>query len=117
MTDTQPERRKRITDTVEIREHPETKTAMMYHLPTDVVLKKWAAVVGLEEGAWSAVCEYAERVVEMQAIDWDTDDADFLFPVNNFEKRYMDPVGFGEKTAEDVSAEIMEKLMRRFNKK
>ncbi len=112
-----PARIQNINKYVDIREDPISKNALMVHIPTDIIIKKYAAVVGLEEGAWTAMVEYAERAIELNAVDWSTDDSDFLFPAGgDFVSKYLDPVGFGEKTAEDVSAELMEKIMRRFQK-
>jgi len=112
-----PMRVQKITKQVEIREELETRNAIMVHLPTNFIIKKYAAVVGLEEGAWDSMVEYAERAVTLNAVDWETDDLDFLFPAGgDFVSKYLDPVGFGDKKADEVSAEIMEKMMERFNR-
>lgn len=84
----------------------------MVHVPTGTVLKLWSAVEGLEMGAWYALMDYAERAVEIKAVNWETDDVDFLFPCQNFIERFLDPVGFNHITAEDATAQIMEKMMR-----
>lgn len=107
-----------ISDTVIIQEDQSTGAAVMVHVPTKVVIKKWAAVVNMEEAAWQCMVDYAKKVVKFTGVDWDTDDPAFLFPAGgDFVQGYLDPIGFGDKDAETVSAELMEKIMRRFNKK
>jgi len=108
-----PQRIQAIGEFVEIRENQETHAACMYHKPTNTLLKRYSAVAGLEEGAWAAMVSYAEKAVKLQAVDWETDDIDFLFPSNNFTERFLDSVGFGEKSIEEVSSALMEKMMRR----
>lgn len=94
-----------------IEEKFDTFVAMV-HVPTEKIMREWAAVVGLEEGAFGAGIRYAERAVEVKGVHWATDDFDFLYPCENFVNKYMDLVGFGEKTSVEVSALLMEKIMR-----
>ncbi len=84
----------------------------MIHVPTEKVMREWAAIVGMEEGAFGAGVRYAKLVYQMKGIHWATDDFDFLYPCENFVNKYMDLVGFGKKSPEEVSALLMEKIMR-----
>lgn len=104
----------KITEFISVQmiDHNLTPCPAMVHIPTHTPLKIWAAVEGLEEGAWYAMVGYAERAVQLDCVHWETKDRDFLFPCTNFVDRYMDPVGSGEKSVETVSAELMEKIMR-----
>lgn len=112
-----PQRMQAITDTVVIQEDPKSGAAVMVQVPAKMVIKRWAAVVGMENAAWECMVDYAKRAVEFNGVDWDTDDPDLVYPMGgDFATKYLDPVGYGEKTSEEASAELMEKLMRRFNK-
>ena len=104
----------KITEFISVQmiTHNRTPCPAMVHIPTQIPLKIWAAVEGLEEGAWWAMVGYAERAVQLDCVHWETKDSDFLFPCANFVDRYMDFVGTGEKTIEEVSAELMIKVMR-----
>lgn len=89
-----------------------TGNATMIHSPTKTVMRQFACVVGLEEGAWWAMEEYANLVKGIDLINWETDDRDFLYPCANFVIRFMDPVGFGSMSVEEASAKLMERTMR-----
>lgn len=96
---------------VSLIELKNTPCPCMVHLPTNKILKIWSVVEGMEEGFWEAAVGYAKKAVQLTMVNWPTDDLDFLFPCGSFIERYMDPVGSGEKTVDEVSAELMAKIM------
>ena len=107
-----PKRLEPVDEFLELNQDLITGNVSLVHKSTQTSLKTWAAVVGLEEGAWIAMEAYAERVKGFQAVNWSADERDFLFPCENFVSRYLDPVGMGEKTMAEASAHLMEKIMR-----
>ena len=103
-----------INEYVEVRmmELKSTKVPSMIHKPTGTIIKTWAMIEGLEQGAWWSMVDYAELAVQLEAVRWHSDDVDFLFPCDNFIERYLDPVGTGMQTVEEVSAKVMERIIR-----
>jgi hypothetical protein len=107
-----PQRRKMVGDFLELREDQHTGSVCVVHIPTGVEIRRWTVVTGMEEAIWELMTDCCTHAEKLTAVNWHTDDIDFLFPSQNFVTRYLDPVGLEDKTVEEVSAELMEKVLK-----
>lgn len=93
-----------------VTQNLETGTGYLYHIPSGTLMKRWVDPFN-SPLAFDNLKEYADNVSKMN-LDWEDPDFKNLLPFENFESEYLDPVGFGHETPENVTAKVMERLMK-----